>query len=291
MILRHHEIDLDNPILIAAFRGWNDAGEAATFSASHLARSWGADKIASLDPEEFYDFQAVRPQVELVDGVTRRIQWPSNEFLAARIPGARHDALILIGTEPNLRWRTFANLVVEVARSANVTLVLTLGALLADVPHSRPVQITGTAVDQELIERLGLQRSRYEGPTGIVGVLHDAFSRAGIPSASLWAAVPHYLAVSPNPKAALALVEQASQLAGVAVEVDDLVRATHGYESKVTEMVAADDDVQAYVKLLEERMDDRKSEMDADELPSGDDLAAELERYLRDQGPGNTAGS
>lgn len=276
----HAAVELRAPVLIAAFRGWNDAGDAASFAASHLARVWSAKKVASIDPEEFYDFQAVRPQVELVDGVTRKITWPSNEFSAAAHPTSEHDVLLLIGTEPNVRWKTFCGVVVDVARRHEVGLVLTFGALLADVPHSRPVHITGTAVDPALIERLNLYRSRYEGPTGIVGVLHDAFAQAGIPSASLWAAVPHYLAVTPNPKAALALVEKAAELVGIAADVDDLVRATAAYEERVTEMVAADEDIRAYVTMLEERAD----EMQPEDLPSGEALAAELERFLRDQG-------
>lgn len=283
MITQHLEVELRDPILVAAFHGWNDAGDAATFAATHLGRVWSASKFASIDPEEFYDFQAVRPQVQLEDGETRSITWPTNEFSAAVIPGADHDVLLLIGTEPNLRWRTFTNLVVGVAKSHGVGLVITFGALLADVPHSRPVQITGTAVDAEVIERLNLYRSRYEGPTGIVGVLHDAFGKAGIPSASLWAAVPHYLAVTPNPKAALALVEKATELIGVSADIDELTRATAAYEERVSEIVSTDDDVQAYVKLLEERTDE-DDEMDPGEIPSGEDLAAELERYLREQG-------
>lgn len=283
IITHYSELQLRAPVLIAAFRGWNDAGDAATLAAMHLSRVWSASKVASIEPEEFYDFQAIRPQVELIDGETRKITWPSNEFSAATLPDAEHDVLVLVGTEPNVRWKTFSNLIVDVARKHHVGLVITFGALLADVPHSRPVHITGTAVDRELIERLGLVRSRYEGPTGIVGVLHDAFASAGIPSASLWAAVPHYLAISPNPKAALALVEKATGLIGARAEIDDLVGATEVYEERVSEIVAADDDVQSYVKLLEERSDER-DEMDPDDLPSGDALAAELERYLRDQG-------
>ena len=283
MITEHSAMSLRDPILIAAFRGWNDAGEAATYAASHLARVWSAQKIASIDPEDFYDFQAIRPHVELVDGHTRKITWPSNEFSGAALSHAERDVLLLVGTEPNTRWKTFSRLVVDVARRHNVQLVITFGALLADVPHSRPVHITGTAVDKELIERLDLVRSRYEGPTGIVGVLHDAFAASGIPSASIWAAVPHYLAVSPNPKAALALVEKATELIGVSADIDDLLGATAAYEDRVAEIVSTDDDVQAYVQLLEERSDDRE-ELDPNDLPSGDALAAELERYLRDQG-------
>jgi len=283
MITTHSEVALRDPILIAAFRGWNDAGDAATSAASHLSRVWSAKKVASIDPEEFYDFQAIRPHVELVDGETRKISWPSNEFSAAVLSDSERDVLVLVGTEPNIRWKTFSKLIVDVAKSHHVQLVITFGALLADVPHSRPVHITGTAVDKDLIRRLNLVRSRYEGPTGIVGVLHDAFAGAGIPSASLWAAVPHYLAVSPNPKAALALVEKATELIGARAEIDDLVSATAAYEERVSEIVAEDDDVQAYVKLLEERLDER-DQIDPDDLPSGDALAAELERYLRDQG-------
>jgi predicted ATP-grasp superfamily ATP-dependent carboligase len=283
-LIYDRDVELRKPIMIAAFRGWNDAGDAASFAAQHLRRVWAADKFAWIDPEEYFDFQAVRPQVSLVEGLTRKITWPANEFSGARLPDAPHDVLVLVGTEPNTRWRTFASLIVNLARRHDVQLVVTLGALLADVPHSRPVQITGTAVDTELVERLGLQRSRYEGPTGIVGVLHDAFGGSDIASASLWAAVPHYLAVTPNPKAALALVEKAAELIGTPAPIEDLARATAAYEEQVAEMVASDEDVQAYVRLLEERADERtREELDPSQLPSGDALAAELERFLRDR--------
>jgi proteasome assembly chaperone (PAC2) family protein len=278
----HREMELDSPVLIAAFRGWNDAGDAASFAAMNLSRLWGCERVASIDPEDFYDFQAVRPQVELVDGITRKISWPSNEFMAARLDGP-HDALILIGTEPNLRWKTFSNLVVDVARSKGVELVITLGALLADVPHSRPVQVTGTAADPHLVEKLGLMRSRYEGPTGIVGVLHDAFARAHVDSASLWAAVPHYLAVTPNPKAATALVTRVAALIGQEIDTSELESASHAYDERVAEIVADDDDVQAYVALLEQRLDERLDDdsIDPAEIPTADALAAEVERFLQ----------
>jgi proteasome assembly chaperone (PAC2) family protein len=282
---RDADVKLNDPVLVAAFRGWNDAGDAATFAAAHLARVWSAKRIATLDPEDFYDFQAVRPEVQLEEGHTRKITWPSNEFSAVQLSGRPHDVIVLIGTEPNLKWRTFTRLIVDVAKEHEVSLVITLGALLADVPHSRPVHITGTAVEKQLVEELGLRRSRYEGPTGIVGVLHDACSKAGVRSASLWAAVPHYLAVTPNPKAALALVNKAVQLIGAPAEIDDLERATVTYEQRVSELVSADEDVQAYVKLLEERADEREREeqMEPSEMPSGDALAAELERFLRER--------
>lgn len=277
--------ELNRPVMVAAFRGWNDAGDAASFAAQHLQRVWGATRIATIDPETFFDFQATRPQVELADGVTRTITWPENEFSAATFRGGAHDVIVLVGTEPNLRWKTFARLVVSLAQKHGVQLVITLGALLADVPHSRPVPVTGTAADEELIDRLSLQRSRYEGPTGIVGVLHDALGEAGIASASLWAAVPHYLAVTPNPKAALALVDKAVGLVGWPAEVDDLERASAAYEERVSEMVSSDEDVTAYVKLLEDRTDERNREsLEEMELPTGDALAAELETFLRDRG-------
>lgn len=287
-LVEHDRVELRSPVLIAAFQGWNDAGEAATFAAMHLARVWNARPIASIDPEEFYDFQSVRPQVELVDGRTRKIAWPSNDFSAASIGGGPHDVIVLVGTEPNLKWKTFAKTVVDFARRHEVDLVVTLGALMADVPHSRPVPVTGTAADEELIQTLGLTRSRYEGPTGIVGVLHDAFAEAGIRSASLWAAVPHYLAVSPNPKAALALVERTVELVGAQAETGDLIGASDVYEKRVAELVSSDDDVQAYVRLLEERADERAPEerIDISDLPSADSLAAEVERFLRESDSG-----
>lgn len=274
--------ELESPVVVAAFRGWNDAGEAATFAAAHLARVWSTEHFASIDPEDFYDFQAVRPQVELVDGLSRRISWPSNDFSAARVAGSAHDAIILVGTEPSLKWRRFSQLVASVARSHGAHLVVTLGALLADVAHSRPTPITGTADDERSVTELDLQRSRYEGPTGIVGIVHDALAGSGIRSASLWAAVPHYLAVSPNPKAALALVKRVTGLIGAEADIDELERASKTYETRVTEMVAQDEDVSAYVKMLEERAD-RPVGMDAGPIPSGEALAAELERFLRER--------
>jgi proteasome assembly chaperone (PAC2) family protein len=282
MITEHADVHLREPVLIAAFRGWNDAGDAASFAAIHMGRSWSASKVASIDPEEFYDFQVTRPQVKLAEGITRQITWPANEFWAARFEERERDIILLVGTEPNTRWRTFTDLVIEVAGRHGVKMAVTLGALLADVPHSRPVQVTATAADTELVQSLGLQRSRYEGPTGIVGVLHDRLATAGIKSASLWAAVPHYLAVNPNPKAALALVQKASALVGIDTDVSALEHATTTYEEQVAQVVAQDDDVQAYVRLLEERSDEEgTSEIDPSKLPSADALAAEVERYLK----------
>ncbi|MDQ3979598.1 MAG: PAC2 family protein [Actinomycetota bacterium] len=270
---------LRRPILIAAFEGWNDAAEAATTAARYLRDRWGARPFASVDPEEFYDFSSTRPQVKLAEGFTRRIVWPANQLSAARLTGEDHDVVLLIGTEPQLRWRTFSAEVVSIAQDLGVELVVTLGALLADVAHTRPVKVTGSAASRELVEELGLQRSRYEGPTGIVGVLHDAFAKAGIPSASLWAAVPHYVAGTPSPKAALALVERAARLLEVRVVAADLAQLAVDYERQVTEVVEADEDVSAYVTRLEETND-----AEGLELASGEELAAELQRFLREQG-------
>ena len=270
---------LRRPIMVAAFEGWNDAADAASTALTHIARSRRAQRFAAIDPEEFFDFTSTRPRVTLDAGLTRSIEWPANEFLAARTDTDTHELVLLRGTEPQLKWRTYCDAVIGVARALGVEMVVTLGALLADVAHTRPVRVTGTAADGELVKRLKLQRSHYEGPTGIVGVLGDALSRAGIPSASLWAAVPHYVAQTPSPKAALALVERAASLVGVPVDAQVLRDATAAYERQVNELVEADPDVAEYVSHLEHDVEDTD-----DELPSGDSLAADIERFLRDQG-------
>ncbi len=266
-------------MLIAAFEGWNDAAEAATTAARYLRDRWGARPFASIDPEEFYDFSSTRPQVKLAEEFTREIVWPANQLSAASLPSEQHDVVMLIGTEPQLRWRTFCAEVVGLATELEVEFVVTLGALLADVAHTRPVKVTGTAASPELIQRLGLQRSRYEGPTGIVGVLHDAFRRAQLPSASLWAAVPHYVGGTPSPKAALALVERAARIVEVPVVTADLSQLAVDYERQVSEVVQSDEDVAAYVSRLEETAD-----AEGLELTSGEELAAEVQRFLREQG-------
>src|SRR5580765_2860790 len=214
--------ELERPILIAAFRGWNDGGQGASLATGYLAKLWNARRFAEIDPENFFDFQATRPHVSLEEGLTRRIDWPETVFYHARPDGLDRDVVLLLGIEPNLRWRTFSDLVVGLASELEIELMITLGALLADVPHTRPSPVTGSASDSELVERLGLSASRYEGPTGIVGVLHDACREAGIPSASLWAAVPHYVSLTPSPRAAVALCERLGSLIGVEVDVDEL---------------------------------------------------------------------
>ncbi len=274
---------LRRPVLVAAFEGWNDAGDAASLAVRYLADSWGARRFATFDPEEFYDFTATRPQVKLVDGITRSIEWPANELWAAAVPGTGRNVILLRGVEPQLKWRTFCAAILEVAEAMKVELAVTLGALLADVPHTRPVRVTGTAHDPELAARLGLQRSGYEGPTGIVGTLHDACTRSGIPSASLWATVPHYVHQVPSPKAALALVERSAGLLGARVNPVELRVAAETYVTEVSARVADDEDARAYVSQLEEADDlEQRTEAAAGALPSADSLAAEVERFLRE---------
>jgi len=271
---------LERPVMIAAFRGWNDGGQGASLAGAYLARAWAAIEFASIDSENFYDFQATRPMVSLVDGYTRQIEWPENTFMYAPLPGAGRDAIILLGVEPNLRWRTFCAHVTSLAKQFDVELVVTLGSLLADVPHTRPAPVTGSATDPELIEQLGLQASRYEGPTGVVGVLHDAVGQAGIKSASLWAAVPHYVSLTPSPRAAKALVDRLAELLEADVDTEELDEAAESYAQQVSEAVAADEETSAYVQELERRVDEFAEEAD---LPTGDAIAAELTRFLRER--------
>ncbi|HEY5295413.1 MAG TPA: PAC2 family protein [Gaiellaceae bacterium] len=278
---------LERPVLIAAFRGWNDGGQGASLAGAYLAQAWAAQRFAQIDAENFYDFQATRPMVSLVDGEQRQVDWPENTFLHAPLPGAGRDAVILLGVEPNLRWRTFCGHVTGLARELNVELVITLGSLLADVPHTRPAPVTGSATDPELIERLGLQASRYEGPTGIVGVLHDACNEAGIASASLWAAVPHYVSLTPSPRAAKALVDRLAGLLEADVDTAELDEAADAYAQQVSEAVASDADTASYVEELERRVDELTDE---DDLPSGESIAAELTRYLRERENGTDGG-
>src|SRR5215207_1559741 len=274
--------ELQEPVLIPAFRGWNDGGQGASLAGGYLAKLWDAERFADIDPEGFFDFQATRPHVSLDEGLTRRIDWPDNAFYHAPIAGSDRHVVLLLGIEPSLRWRTFSGLVVGLARELGCELVVTLGSLLADVPHTRAAPVTGAASDPELVESLGLQHSRYEGPTGIVGVLQDACRDAGIPAASLWAAVPHYVSLAPSPRAARALCDRLASLLDVAIDTAELSEAEEAYAEQVTEAVSTDEETAAYVAELERRTD----ELDLEEhetLPSGDTLAAELTRFLRER--------
>ena len=270
---------LERPTLIAAFRGWNDGGQGASLAAGYLAKLWGAERFAEIDPENFFDFQATRPHVTLEEGVTRRIDWPATVFYHGRPPGLDHDVVLLLGIEPNLRWRTFTDIVVDFAKELDTELVVTLGALLADVPHTRACPVTGTASDEQLVDRLGLSASRYEGPTGVVGILHDACRRVDVPSVSLWAAVPHYVSLTPSPRAALALSERLGDLLGIEIETEELEEASAAYVEQVSEAVSSDPDTATYVEELEARAD----EISEENVPSGEALAAELTRFLRNR--------
>src|SRR2546421_7595969 len=277
---------LRDPLLVCAFKGWNDAGEAATAALGFLTDSVDATPVASIDAEEFYDFTAVRPAVSLSEGRTRVIEWPANTFRAARIAGAEHDLVLFQGAEPSLRWRRFTEIVIKVGRELEASMVITLGALLADVPHTRPVPMTGIASDQALVERLGYERSTYEGPTGIVGVLHHACAKAGLPSVSLWASVPHYVAAAPNPKAALALIRSLEGVAGVAVEARDLEESAEDYERQVSAAVASDPEVKSFVERLEQTLDETQPDMPPERIPSPHPIAPDFQRFLRQRGPG-----
>ena len=279
----HRPDGLRAPALICAFKGWNDAADAASSAISYVGTALGAQRFATIDPEEFYDFQATRPRVKMVEGQTREIVWPAVELFEARVPRAPRDLILLTGSEPSFRWRTFCQIVVELAEALGAQLVVTLGALLADVPHTRPVSVTGLSSDQALVARLGLAPSSYEGPTGIVGILHAACQQAGLPSASLWAAVPHYIAATPNPKAALALVRKLEGLVGVAVDGSDLESASADYERQVNVAVQSDPDVQAFVERLEQAAGDEADDSPG-ALPSGETIARDLQRFLRQRG-------
>jgi predicted ATP-grasp superfamily ATP-dependent carboligase len=288
---------LTNPPVVCAFQGWNDGGEAASLAARYLLERWEGRPFAHLDAEEYYDFQVTRPSVRLEGGVSRVIEWPHGEFAAASVGG--RDVVVFTAAEPNMRWRSFTAVLVETAKSLGSGLLVTLGAFLTDVPHSRPVPVVGSAADEASAERLGLPRSQYEGPTGIVGVLHDASNRAGLPSVSLWAAVPHYLPSGPNPKAALALVRRTAAVLGVPVETDPLEEAASEWESEMARLVGDSDELSEYVSRLELVADEEgagnagagsAAERMADEaVPSADAIGAEVERFLREQGGGGTA--
>ncbi len=270
--------ELHESMVIAAFEGWNDAGDAASTAARYMIERWEATLVATVDPEEFYDFTATRPQVRLDDDGHRQIDWPSTEIFAATVPDTNKNVIIIVGTEPQLRWRTYTDELTEVALSQNAQLCVTLGALLAEVPHTRPTAVVGTAYEPDLIAGLDLRPSTYEGPTGIVGVLHDSWRRAGLRSASLWATVPSYVPGAPSPKAALALIERASVMLDTSLVTTDLEIASAAYERQVSELVDADEETSTYVASLEERHDVAPAL-----LPSAETIAEEVERFLRDQ--------
>ncbi len=272
---------LHNPVLLAAFEGWNDAADAATDAIEHLETVWGAAPLAVIDPDEYYDFQVNRPTVRLVDGVTRSVEWPTTRVSLARPPSAPRDIVLVRGLEPNMKWRAFCGELLDIATELEVGLTVTLGALLADTPHTRPVPVTGTAYDASTAARLSVERSRYEGPTGIVGVFQDACRLSDLPAVSFWAAVPHYVAQPPCPKATMALLRRVEDLLDIAVPLGELPEQGRAWERGVEEMAREDSEVAEYVRALESRAD----ETDLPEA-SGEAIAKEFERYLRRRGPG-----
>ena len=263
------------PVVIAAFEGWNDAGDDATAAVEHLELCWEARPLLTIDPEDYYDFQVNRPTVTLVDGVTRRVQWPTTRMSLCRLDGPR-DVVLIRGLEPNMRWKAFCAEILDVALDLDAELLVALGALLADAPHTRPIPVTGTASDPAVATKLGLDSSRYEGPTGIVGVLHDQCVQRGLPSVSFWAAVPHYVAQPPSPKATLALLRRVEDLLDLQVPLLDLEEQARQWERQVNELAAEDSEVAEYVRSLEER----EAETDLPEA-SGEAIAREFERYLK----------
>ncbi|MFC4947726.1 PAC2 family protein [Pseudonocardia sp. GCM10023141] len=278
---------LVDPVMIAAFEGWNDAGEAASAALEHLELSWDATPLLSIDPEEYYDFQVTRPHVRLSGGVTRKIEWQTTRLSVATLPGTERHVVLVNGIEPNMRWRTFCQELIGHIERLGVTKVITLGALLTDTPHTRPTPVSGIAYDKESASELRVELSTYEGPTGIVGVFQNECVEAGIPSVSFWASVPHYVSQARVPKAAVALLHRVEEVLDVEVPLGALPEQAEEWERTVSEMAEADDEVREYVRQLEEQ-----AEADADVLPEadGDAIAADFERYLRRRGTGG-AGS
>jgi hypothetical protein len=276
---------LRDPVLVAAFEGWNDAGEAASGAVSHLCRVWDATPILELDPEDYHDFQVNRPLVNLDEDGRRYITWPTTRLYWARPPGSSRDVVLVRGIEPSMRWRAFTAELVGHAQRFGVTSLITLGALLADVPHTRPIPVTTTSDDEGVMRRLALEPSTYQGPTGIVGVLQEGAIRAGIPGLSLWAAVPHYVGQPPSPKATLALLRRVEELLDATVPLGDLPEDARAWEHGVDELAEEDSEIAEYVRQLE----DAKDTADLPEA-SGEAIAREFERYLRrrggDDGPG-----
>ena len=275
--------ELRSPMLVCAFRGWNDAASAASRALGSVAESLDAELVAQVDPEEFFDFQTTRPTITLTEGQARHIEWPENNIYAARVPTADRDIVLLDGTEPNLRWRTFSEGIATAADALGAEMVITMGSLIAEVSHTLPVPITGLASSEELVEELDLEQTNYEGPTGIVGVVHDCCRQLGMTSASLWAAVPHYVAAVPNPKAALALVRRLEGLTGIAVEASDLEDETETYEEQIGRAVAANPEIKELVERIEAEQVEQLGDEGTD-LPSADTIARDFQHFLRQQG-------
>ncbi|MFC5235284.1 PAC2 family protein [Pseudonocardia zijingensis] len=276
---------LVEPVMIAAFEGWNDAGEAASTALEHLELSWDATPLASIDPEDYYDFQVTRPHVRMADGVTRKIEWQTTRLSMAKLPGTERHVVLVNGIEPNLRWRSFCKELLGFVEKLGVTKVVTLGALLTDTPHTRPTPVSGISYDKSSAGELRVEPSSYQGPTGIVGVFQNACVEAGVPAVSFWASVPHYVSQARVPKAAVALLHRVEEVLDVEVPLGGLPEQAEEWERTVSEMAEADDEVREYVRQLEEQ-----AEAEGDALPEadGDAIAADFERYLRRRGTGGS---
>ena len=280
---------LTDPVVVAAFEGWNDAADAATAAVEHLEQMWKARPVAELDPDGYYDFQVTRPQVTILEDNSRRILWPTTRFSVCRPPGTQRDVVLVRGIEPNIRWRAFCEDVLELCHSLEVNRLVLLGALLADVPYTRPLPVSGSASDDSLIETMGLTQTRYEGPTGIVGVLHEAAARAEIDVVSFWAHVPHYVSEPPCPKATLSLLHWVEEALDLPVPMGDLAEEAAAWQERVDALTKQDADIAEYVQALEQRADDAGVEP-----LTGEDIAREFEKYLRRRGgggPASTGGS
>ncbi len=277
---------LVDPVMIAAFEGWNDAGEAASTALEHLELSWDAEPLLSIDPEEYYDFQVTRPHVRHAGGVTRKIEWQTTRLSVATLPGTERHVVLVNGIEPNLRWRAFCAELLGYVEKLGVTKVITLGALLTDTPHTRPTPVSGISYDVSSAGELQVEPSSYQGPTGIVGVFQNACVEAGIPAVSFWAAVPHYVSQARVPKAAVALLHRVEELLDVEVPLGGLPEQAEEWERTVSEMAEADDEVREYVRQLEEQAESGDAE--AMRQTSGDAIAADFERYLRRRGTGGS---
>ncbi|CAM4431185.1 PAC2 family protein [Mycobacterium basiliense] len=273
--------ELHNTVVVAAFEGWNDAGDAASDAVGHLASTWNALPIVEIDDEAYYDYQVNRPVIRQVDGVTRELEWPAMRISHCRPPDCQRDVVLMCGVEPNMRWRTFCAELLAIIDKLNVETIVILGALLADTPHTRPVPVSGAAYSAESARLFGLEETRYEGPTGIAGVFQHACIAAGIPAVTFWAAVPHYVSHPPNPKATVALLRRVEDVLDVEVPLADLPALADAWEHEITEMTTDDEELAEYVQALEQHGDAAIDLNEALGKIDGDALAAEFERYLR----------
>jgi predicted ATP-grasp superfamily ATP-dependent carboligase len=274
----------EGSILVVSFQGWNDAGNAASAALSYLSQDGERSRIAEIDPEPFFDFQSHRPQISVHDGEVRFVRWPRNVFRHVDAPGVPGGLLLLEGEEPSMHWQTFCDAILHVADECAVSEVVLLGALLADVPHTRSSMINAISTDQDLIDGLGFRHAEYEGPTGITGVVQHACARAGLKTVSLWAAVPHYVAATPNPPAALELVRAFESVTGIDIDLAELESSAERFREQVSAAVAQDEEISGYVRALEESADADDDE--SGPIPSGDSIAKEIQRYLRQQDAG-----